>query len=138
MSGTRMKKLILIALLFCKPAWSAQLDYTQCVQFYQAWVFNGTLEEVCHLDKCVSFELEYVAKLGCQNILTAKLRNRLTEEVLRSFKSDLSRHGEKALCKAMTPGHEALKADKDVARLCRREAELKSSSGKRKKGGAWQ
>jgi len=107
--GPTMKKLLFLTVLLSQQVFAGELSAEQCKSLYQAWVFNTALEDACHLDRCVSYQIGVIAKTGCEKILTSTVRDDLSRQVLIDVRNDISKNGQKAFCEYSTKGHEDLK-----------------------------
>ncbi len=112
-----MKKFLFLAVVLWQSATANELSAAQCNSLYQAWLFNRSVEEVCNLDRCVSYQIGVIAKIGCGKVLTQSVRDELSRAVLTDTKIDMTKNGKEAFCAYSKKGHEDLKVGNKLCAL---------------------
>ncbi|GAB4089374.1 hypothetical protein [Hydrogenophaga soli] len=80
---------------------------SKCQELYQAWVFNGLLEEACNLNLGVSMKIGMSAKAICKNMSEIQ-RKSWTAEVAESVKKEIDEIRREDFCRRNTPEYKEL------------------------------
>ena len=108
-----MKTLLkyLIFYFLSTPIYASEINMEKCTELYQAWIFNKSIEEVCIINGLVSSKIGVTNKVGCENILSGAIREKLDKEVLYDLKRNYKKLGDKNFCEKHKKNYELLESE---------------------------
>jgi hypothetical protein len=104
-------KKIIIAGLIMACANTQAIEKQNCIEFLQAGVYNGALEETCGFNGGVKDKLKLVyTNAGCSSIVSPEEIDNTVKDVFKDTRNRYQSLGQKAFCDGNRDSYNALAA----------------------------